>query len=135
MSLSNLAITVGTGVSLAMSETGTVNLKADGVTIQNGLHLTCLDDPDFRVRRQMTLKTRPSVYDPKTKLFSKEKTSMSFVHPTDVGGGVIAFNSVRTEVEFHPSLSYAERCEMLVIMASAILHVDLNEFWTYGVKP
>lgn len=104
MSLRNMAVYDGittepvfAGDALALVGSPTV--------IQNGFQLMCSTDLNFRTRRSLTIKSRPPAYNPKTKTWTKQKSTASFTIPEVGTDGEIMYNTFRFEFEIHPAAS------------------------------
>lgn len=130
MGLKDLSLVTGSTISV----TGGTPLvfSDDGVTITNGLHLVVPEDPDYSIRRQMTLKVKSPTIDVKTGTYSKDKKSVSFVIPFVSPQGRVIFNTIRIEREFHPTSTPADAAYLLEIGAQICTDVAFGKFWATG---
>lgn len=122
--LAGATITASGGTALGFAE--------DGIAVQNGLHLIVPADADYVTRRQLTAKYRPSVYDAKTGLFSKEKKSLCLVLPFVLPDGRLVYETLRIERELYPTESSANATELLKLGAQLCIDGDVEQFWLTG---
>jgi hypothetical protein len=122
--LSAATVTPSGGTALVFAD--------DGVTIQNGLHLTVPADADYQTRRQVTAKYKQPTLDTKTGEYSKDKKSLCLAKPILLSSGRVVFNTIRLEREVHPSLSAAEALELNTLGAQMLIDADVANFWAVG---
>jgi len=130
MTLKNMSIQTGaTGLTVTA---GTAKVFADdGVTIQNGVHLTVPATADYRVRESVTAKFRPP-----TLLvdgtYTRDKKSVSLNVPQILASGKIVNNVLRIEREVHPELSAANATDLNRMAAQLLFDSDTDNFWAAG---
>lgn len=127
MGLKNMSLL--TGATIAVSGGTPLVFADDGVTIQNGVHLVVPSDTSFVSRRQCTVKYKPPTVDVNTGTFGKEKKTVSFTVPIQVGDKIV-FNTVRIEREIHPEFTDGE--ELLKTAAQLCVDSDMANFWSVG---
>lgn len=129
MSLKNASILTGAALS---ATGGTAKVFADdGVTIQNGLHLTVPAVADFRVRDSLTVKYRPPQLQPDGS-YTRDKKEMSFNVPQLLASGKVVNNVVRVSREVHPELSAAAATDFNKQAAQMLFDADFDGFWNAG---
>lgn len=129
MSLKNASILVGAALS---ATGGTAKVFADdGVTIQNGLHLTVPAVADFRVRDSLTVKYRPPQLQPDG-AYTRDKKEMSFNIPQLLASGKVVNNVIRVSREVHPELSAAAAVDFNKLAAQMLFDTDFDGFWSAG---
>jgi hypothetical protein len=102
----------------------------DGVDIPNGLHLADAGETDFRVRSNITLKTRnPQLVNG---IFTKGKRWATFVQPKILADDSIVYNVVRIEVEAHPECSTTEVEALVSSGAQLLVDADFTSFLLTG---
>lgn len=109
-----------------------ISFKKDGVAIANGSHFVNTVDTEYGTRKQATLKARMPSLDPKTGMWSKGRASLSFVIPHELSVA-FAFNTIRIEVELHPTAPSTTLSYLRNVGAQLLLSEDLDEFWQFGV--
>jgi hypothetical protein len=92
------------------------------------------DDPDFATRRVVTYKTRPPIYDARTKSWSKQKRSVSIASPGIDELGNIVYDTIRVELETAASTSIEDCNKLRGLAAYAIVGIDgtADTFWQLG---
>lgn len=111
---------------------GTVkSYTSDGQTVANGVHLIDASVADFRVRPQMTLKTKPPTLD-KLGVYSKGRRSLVCTIPKTLASLKTVFPLIRIELEDHPETTAAELAALLSIAACCLLDSDFAAFWQTG---
>lgn len=130
MSLKNMTLK-DTSPTISVTGGADVLFAEDGVQVQNGVHLMVPADTDFMTRRQATFKNRSPVYDPKTGRTTKAKRTASYVVPR-VYNGETVYNTVRCEVEVHPSMTDSEITQMLQVGAQMFIDTDTGSFFLRG---
>lgn len=121
-----------TGATIAASGGTALGFAANGVSIPNGLQLIVPGDADYQTRRSLTAKYRPSVVDPKTGSYGKDKKSITLVKPIVLTDGRVVFNTLRIEREMHPSVSAADCTDFNKIGAQLLTDSDTDGFWANG---
>jgi len=106
------------------------NFTPDGVEIQNGIHLADAGEPDFKLRNQLTLKTRnPQLSNG---VYGKGKRWATLNVPMVCADGKVVFNLVRIEVEVHPEMSASDYLDMLKRGSQLLFDSDTTAFWATG---
>lgn len=129
MSLKNMSLLFG-GTTSTTGGTAMV-FADDGVTIQNGVHLTVPATADYQVREQATAKYRPPVLRADGS-YAKDKKSISFAIPIVLASGKIEYNVIRVEREVHPEFTATEAANLLNVGAQLLSDSDLDNFWSAG---
>lgn len=123
---------VKSGVT-AMTPTGgsDITLNEDGVSINNGLHVSVTADADYRTRRNLTVKYKLPTYAQDGE-YSKDKKSMVFVQPQILASGKTVYNLIRIEREVHPECTAADALDLNMIGAQLLTDSDYTAFWSGG---
>lgn len=129
MSLRNMTLPLIGTISVAG---GTPTAFADdGNTVQNGLHLIVPNDTNYLTRRSITAKVRQATMQPDGTM-SKIKRGLTFVKPTVLASGQVAYNVVRCEIDVHPEVESTIRAELLSMGALLFSDNDTADFWSVG---
>lgn len=123
---------VKTGAS-AMTPTGGSDktFTPDGQTVPNGIHIADAAQADFRIRDNMSLKSKvPTLQGDGS--YSKGKRSVTIVMPRLLASGMTVFNLVRLEVEVHPEMTAALELDLRMVAAQVLSDSDFSSFWTAG---
>lgn len=128
MGVENTTLLTGATVSA----TGGTNrdFTPDGVEVPNGIHLSDSGEPDFKIKQQLTLKTRNPQLN--NGLYGKGKKWATLVVPQVLSDDSIAFNLIRIEVERHPDMAVSDYTDMLKQGAQLFIDTDLTDFWNEG---
>jgi hypothetical protein len=103
----------------------------DGQTVANGVHIADTVQTDFRIRDNVTLKSKvPSLLPDGT--YSKAKRSAVLVLPRLLADGKTVFNLCRIEVECHPEMAAAVELDLRMKAAQLITDADFTAFWVSG---
>jgi len=118
----------------AMTPTGgsDMTFTPDGQTVAGGIHLSNAAQADFRIRENLTLKTKVPTLNPSTGVYSKGKQSCTYVKPKILADGSTVFNLIRIEVEVHPESTAAEALDLRMMGAQFLSDADYNAFWSTG---
>lgn len=130
MSLQNAIVKAGAS---ALTPTGgsDLTLTPDGVSVPNGIHLADASQADFRIRKNLTVKSKtPSLLTDGT--YTKDKKTMTFVQPKILASGKTVFNLIRIEREVHPESTAAEALDLSMIGGQLLTDADFATFWSAG---
>lgn len=128
MSLQNLSILSGATGSFTG---GTAqNFVPDGTPIVGGIHLVDTSVADFRLRPQMTIKTR----NPKAVNggYTKDMREVLLVEPTLDSNGLVQFNYIRIQRSVHPEMVAANAAGLLVKGGQMCIDADFTNFYLVG---
>lgn len=117
-------ITVADGTDLLIIE--------DGQVIANGVHLSNGSNSDVRTREQLTIKSRPYLFDSKSQTYGKDKKSLCLVRPIVTASGQISFQTIRIERELHAETGYTDGDEFNKLAAQLLISSALVGFWHGG---
>jgi len=131
MSLRNMAIYENPLTAPPTFDGSPLPFVGSAATIQNGLQLVCSSDTNFQTRRVVTFKSRAPSFDAKTKTWSKQKTSFSYVIPAMVNDAVV-YSTIRIEVETHPAVDATILDTLLVGGKSLIFDSNVLTFLKLG---
>lgn len=131
MSLRNMAIHGSITTPAVLGGTA-INLVGSPVQIPNGIQLVDGSAENYALRKVCTIKTRPPVYDSKTKKWSKIKTTMSFTYPELGADGEVVFNTLRIEKEVSPLAAAGVTTALKAFGISALASTDAASFWDLG---
>lgn len=103
----------------------------DGVTVANGLHVSNAANTDFRVRENMTIRTKnPTINS--AGVYSKDKKTVTYVEPKIIASGATVFNLIRVEREVHPETTAAEALNLNMMGGQILSDADFTAFWAAG---
>ena len=131
MALQNGTILDGATVSASGGTSKT--LVVDGVEVANGIHLIDSSNPDVTTQLSMTAKSKPATLDAKTKLWQKQKSSLTVTIP-QVIDTVQEFPSVFITFSGHPKMTAAEKLRLRAIAAQTLVDADFTAFWDIGSR-
>lgn len=103
----------------------------DGVTIQNGVHLTVPATADARIRETATAKYKPSQVNADGSM-TKDRKTISFAIPIVTAAGKIVYNTIRVEREVHPEFSAANCTNLNGLGAQLLIDSEVANFWLAG---
>lgn len=116
----NLTVAAGTNATFT----------PDGVQIPSGLHLADASTADFRIRPNITLKTKNPTLNNGS--FSKGKRWCDVKIPRLLSNGTYVTDIIRIEHEFHPETAAADVQKHRCIAAQMLFDSDLTSFWNAG---
>lgn len=117
----------------AMTPTGGTDqtFTPDGQTVANGIHIADAAQTDFRIRDNVTLKSKqPTLAADGT--YSKSKRSATLVLPRTLPNGKPSFPLIRMEVEAHPDLAASVEQELRMKGAQMLTSSHFSAFWVTG---
>lgn len=123
--------TLLTGATLAATGGTAKTYTPDGQTVVNGLHLADASVTDFRVRPQITVKTRNPKRNPDG-TYTKAKRTVTLYVPELKADGTIATNIRRYESEIDPETSAASELDSRKMFAQILFDSDFESFHTTG---
>lgn len=105
----------------------------DGVSIQNGVHLTVPATADYTVRESATLKYKPPSLQPDG-TYTRDKKSISYNVPIKLAGDEVRVSNcvIRIEREVHPEMSAAQALEINAKACQLLMDADFALFWSAG---
>lgn len=118
----------------ALTPTGGADMAftPDGLSVSGGVHCANAAQADFRVRENVTFKTKQPSLNPSTGAYSKGKQSCTYVEPKLLADGSTVFNLIRIEVEAHPESTAAEQLNLLMMGGQFLSDADYAAFWATG---
>lgn len=130
MPVDNAALMTGaTGATITGGSA--LTFTEDGVEIKNGKHVAAATISDFRLRPNISVRTRQSVQQ-SDGTWSKEKRWMTYVQPRLLDTGEYGYELVRIEVENYPDASPAEKLELYMMGAQLLTDDDFASFRSTG---
>lgn len=117
------SLTVVAGTDLLFTE--------DGTDVKNGLHLAASSVVDFRVRPNMTFKTKNPILLP-TGDYTKAKRDITYVVPQVLANGKISFDLVRISIEAHPTLAVSALMDMCYVGGQLLTASNFTPFIQSG---
>jgi len=129
MSVRNMTLKTG-GTNSVASGTDLV-FADDGVTIQNGVHLSVPATSDYRVRQTATLKYKPPTLLPDG-TYTRDKKEVSYTVPFVRADGKVVFNVLRISREVDPELGASAVTDLNTIGAQLLFDSDMTNFWAAG---
>jgi hypothetical protein len=124
-------MTVKTGATMAPTGGTDLVFAPDGVSIQNGVHLTVPATAAYKDRQTATVKFRPPSLG-SDGAYTKDKKSVSYSVPKTLASGVVVYNTIRIEREVHPEFTAAEALDLNVIGAQILCDSEAATFWSAG---
>ena len=115
----------------AVAPTGGTDIvfQETGGSITNGAQFQVTADSDFRTRRILNAKNRPSVYTNGS--YSKAKREDTIIQPEIIDGAVV-FNLIRISTEVHPLTPAAREFNLRMLGGQVLSDADFSGFWTTG---
>lgn len=129
MAINGMQISVGATCSITGGTAKTY--KANGTAVKGGIQVVDVSETDARIRSSITFTSKPAIQGPAGK-WTYERRETVLLRPKLLADGTVAFNSVRTIVNFHPETTAAEVAELS--NSDAQLHFDseLADFRSIG---
>lgn len=109
-----------------------MTFQVDGQVVNNGVHVSNVSQPDFRIRENVTFKYRlPKQNADRT--WSKGKWSATYAEPSvDATTGAMKYAVGRIELELDPSESAATNLNIRMMLAQLLGDADLASYWSVG---
>lgn len=104
--------------------------ESDGQPVNGGIHVMAPAVTDFRVRPNITFKTKSPVLN--NGVYSKGKRWITPVFPKILADGTTVYNLSRIEIEVHPETTEAERSNQILITAQLLFNAAVQSFLTSG---
>lgn len=124
-------MTVKTGATMAPTGGTDLVFAPDGISIQNGVHLTVPATAAYKDRQTATVKYRaPSLGSDGA--YTKDKKSVSYSVPYTLASGKVVYNTIRIEREVHPEFSAAGALDLNVVGAQFLSDSEAATFWSAG---
>lgn len=120
-----------TGASISASGGTAVNYTPDGQSVPNGLHLIDAAVADFRLRPQLTFKTKNPTLMPDGS-YSKDRRTVVLVEPFVDSKGKTQFDLIRIEREVHPESPAAKALDLNKKGAQLLIDTDTAAFFASG---
>lgn len=130
MGVQNLTIAVG-ATSMAVTGGTSRTFSPDGQDVKNGIHIIDVAETDFRVQKNILLKTRNPSLQPNGS-WSKAKRTIDLYIPKILSDGSQSFTVGRLTLEFHPETTAAERTDLRLILGQLCTDTDLDSFVSVG---
>lgn len=125
-------MTLKTGATYAAPTGGSNYVFApDGITIQNGIHLTVPGVASYTARPTATAKYRAAQLSASGK-FSKYKNMLSISVPKILADGTLIYRVLRVEIEDHPEATAAENADLRLLGSQALCGTDSQNFFVAG---
>jgi transcriptional/translational regulatory protein YebC/TACO1 len=124
-------MTLKSGATLGTTGGTDYVFAPDGITIQNGVHLTVPAVANYAERPVATVKYRPPVLGADGG-YTKDKKSVSFSIPRTLSNGKVVFDTLRIEREIHPETTAADALDMNVLGAQMLFDSEAATFWSAG---
>lgn len=124
-------MTVKSGATMAPTGGTDLVFAPDGITIQNGVHLTVPAVTSYASRPNATVKYKPVTINSDGS-FSKDKKTVSYAVPMTTAAGTIVYNTIRIEREVHPEFSAANALDMNIVAAQILTDSEAANFWAAG---
>lgn len=129
MGLKTMSINIGGTLS---NSGGTAKVFADdGVSVPNGVHVSVPGTTDFRVREHATFRYSPPVLRADG-TYGRQKNTVSITVPKVLEDGSYVNNTVRIEMDLHPSSTSTEGSDLRKLAAQTLFDSDTDNFWTAG---
>lgn len=119
------------GATLSATGGTAFTLTSDGQVVVGGKHLINAAVPDFRIRPNATVKTKPAKVA-STGEWSKGKRTAVYVVPKLLASGKTTFPLIRIELEDHPEMTQAEIDHLCTVGGQMLFDADFLAFWRTG---
>lgn len=123
--------TIVEGATCSVTGGTAKTFKANGAVVKNGVQVVDVSQTDARIRPTLTVSAKPAVQDSNGK-FSFERRESVFLRPKLLADGTVAYNSVRTIVNFHPESTASEISELYNGSAQVHFDSDFADFRSVG---
>lgn len=120
-----------TGSTLSATGGTSKTFTSDGQTVTNGLHLQDASIADFRIRPQITVKTRNPKRNPDGS-YTKGKRWITLYAPKLKADGTIAPNVYRYESEIDPETTTAAELDDRKMFSQMLFDTDFESFHATG---
>lgn len=108
-----------------------VVLSTDGLQVVNGVHLVDAATADFRVRPNITARTKnPTLLADGT--YGKGRRSMTITIPKILANGKQGFPCFRLELEDFPEMTAAEVAKLRNWAVLVLTDSDFDSYWNTG---
>lgn len=124
-------MTVKSGATLAPTGGTDLVFAPDGISIQNGVHLTVPAVASYKDRPVATVKYRAPALGADGE-YTKDKKSVSFSVPRTLASGKVVYDVIRLERECHPETSAANALDMNIVAAQMLFDSEAASFWSAG---
>ena len=124
-------MTVKSGATLAPTGGTDLVFAPDGITIQNGVHLTVPAVSSYAARPNMTVKYKQPTLGPDA-VWSKDKKSISYAVPYTLASGAISYQTIRIEREVHPEFPAASALDLNIVGAQILFDSEAANYWSSG---
>lgn len=115
------------------SQSSAAQLTLSSVSVNGGVQLQFEADTEAASRRTVTFRNKPSVYDPKTKTWSKQKRTISISGPElQENSGTYQANAIRIELDVTATASIGTITKLLNFACCALTSSDTRKFFTVG---
>jgi hypothetical protein len=104
----------------------------DSLKVANGIALIESSYSDYRVARRLTLKSKPSVYDRNTGLWSAAKKEAVVTLPVVLANGLTEFQSFTLVHIGSAEVAMSVQDTLRNLTAQTLFDADLTDFWRYG---
>lgn len=130
MALSSAVVKNG---ATALTPTGGTDqtFTPDGQKIDNGIHVADAAQADFRIRDNMSFRSKQPTLNSLGK-YSKSKRTVTLVLPRLLADGTTAFNLFRGEIEAHPECAASVEKELRMKGGQIMSGAAFESFWTTG---
>lgn len=119
------------GATISATGGTSVTLSPDGQQVVNGVHLIDASVTDYRVRPNITARTRnPALQS--DGYYGKGRRSMTITQPKVLANGKQGFPCFRLELEDFPEMTQAEIDKLKIWAAQCIMDADFTAFWYTG---
>lgn len=123
--------TLNEGATIAPSGGTAKTYIADGLQVNNGIHVVDTSVTDARVRPGLTAKSIPARIGANGE-WSNDKRELVITRPKVLANGAQRFPNVRITLTVHPESTQAE-IDMLTNLASqALVDADFTNLWRVG---
>lgn len=115
------------------TQSSAAQLTLSSISVNGGIQLQFEDDTEAANRRTVTFRNKPSVYDPKTKTWSKQKRTVSISGPVyQENSGTYQANAIRIELDVTATANAGDITKLLNFAGCALTSSDTRKFFTVG---
>lgn len=118
-------------IALVSSSSSPVPLVLSSTPVLGGIQLQFETDLTAAQRRSVTFRSKPAVFDAKTKVWSKQKRSVSISGPTETMGTIQAA-AIRIELDVPATIDVEGILTLLNYACVCLTDANARKFWTLG---
>lgn len=123
---------IANGPTISITSGTAVTLTDDGQLVSGGTHVIDASVTDFRIRPNLTFKTKQPSLQTDGVSWSKGRKSVTITHPKVLANLKQEFPSMKIELLDHPEMTVAEVTKLKEWAVQVIWDTDFSNFWSTG---